>query len=275
MNWISKRTVVKSTSTMLTKELIIFCMMFWSMVEMRNLDFKEDKLGCKCGIPRIVETSEDGNSNKETATIYPWVFSLQIVNSKERCSGAIIASRYVITAAHCVSNGRAHYNKTVVVYDPTTVKITVGDDKYPKVLKKEEVSVSRIEVPENWFSIRGNSLKGDGDIALVELSEPLDLNIYTPACISQTSDKDRFDAEVSGFKNGTATSSAEAFVVRFNEPERTRREIQTKDIELRQFSVCLNKYEAYKNFTSSGPYLPICGESVGHTNILYGVNIKF
>ena len=271
---------------MIFKQIIIFCLIFKSVVGMKIREsevdnfFVElsniivtpevDNFDCKCGIPRNVETFEDGNKNSQGSTIYPWVVSLQIVNSEDRCAGAIIASRYIITAAHCASNGRVFERKDIALYDLKDIKVTVGDDKYPKAWKKKSVSVSKIMVPEKYFWIHGDTLLGDGDIALLELSERLDLNMYTPACISQTAD----DAMFLGLKNRTEMLSAEVFVVRFNEPERTKREIQTKKTNITQFSTCFQEVKEL-NYTANVTHYPICGQSFGSTNVLQKVNLPF
>ena len=63
--------------------------------------FPPHNLGCKCGIERssrIVGGTEVAPANK-----YPWMFAL--VNSlggQFFCGGTLLASKYVLTAAHCM-----------------------------------------------------------------------------------------------------------------------------------------------------------------------------
>ena len=47
------------------------------------------------------------------ANQYPWVVLLKIMNSKgfSTCGGTLVASKYIITAAHCV---HGHYSGTKV-----------------------------------------------------------------------------------------------------------------------------------------------------------------
>ena len=51
-----------------------------------------------------------------------------------------------------------------------------------------------------------NSRKLNNDIALLELSEEVDLKIYTPACLARTSDTDTFYGEIA-YVYGWGTTS--------------------------------------------------------------------
>merc|ERR1712038_1030797 len=58
--------------------------------------------GCKCGLEktsRIVGGSEVNPANK-----YPWMAAL-VRDGNQFCGGTLVASKYVISAAHCMTEG--------------------------------------------------------------------------------------------------------------------------------------------------------------------------
>ena len=115
-------------------------------------------------------------------------------------------------------------------------------------------------VLEKHFSVGGDLGRG-GDIALLELTEKLDLNRYTPACLSQTLDEDRFDAMFSGLQNGMP--SAMVFAARFNG---TERKIGSYLIKL---LYQVNVVTSAMFLTATAPNPLICGLAQKHDIIIF------
>ena len=91
------------------------------------------------------------------------------------CGGTVVASRYVVTAAHCVQQ-----------YSSSEIFVRVGEHDLHVVGEtnvERRVNVSKIITHEHY-----NSSSYDNDIAVVYLSEHLDLSLYTPACLARASD---------------------------------------------------------------------------------------
>ena len=109
---------------------------------------------------------------------------VKVKTSRGTCGGSIIASKYVLTAAHCVEKVKYAWIELGGFYN--------GDKTIGR-------SVSRmISHPEYNFT--------DNDIALLEISSAIDLSIYTPVCLRRT--KETFDlkmAEVLVYRDGVQT----------------------------------------------------------------------
>ena len=89
-----------------------------------------------------------------------------------RCSGSLIASKWIVTAAHCV-------------YDASSVTVILGEHDTATMtestIPRKEVTVSKIIPHENYVLLHD-------DIALLKLSESVDLSVYTPVCLPNTGD---------------------------------------------------------------------------------------
>ena len=94
-----------------------------------------------------------------------------------------MASRYVVTAAHCVAQYNNDMDEPLHANQVTVWVGLYGDTK----VRHKKVGVSNVMVHSEYF------WTGMNDIAVLELSEGLDLNIYTPACMARTSEVKRFE----------------------------------------------------------------------------------
>merc|ERR1711990_631606 len=115
---------------------------------------------------------------------YPWMVKLRYRqgNTIWNCGGTLIASRYVLTAAHCM----------VVGGDETKLKVTIGDHDLQATtetcLSTITLGVKRIKIHEDYILIEdffGSIELIENDIAILELEEEVDLGIYTPACLPE------------------------------------------------------------------------------------------
>ncbi|XP_077773298.1 prostasin-like isoform X1 [Podarcis muralis] len=116
--------------------------------------------------PRIV----GGNPAPEGA--WPWQVSF-MENNKPICGGSLINEKWVVSAAHCFTKGYEQYDVLLGAYQlsipPSSLVVT---------------TVQQVISHPNYNGIDGSP----GDIALVELKAPLDLNDYIlPVCLPDSS----------------------------------------------------------------------------------------
>ena len=105
------------------------------------------------------------------------------------CGGTLVASKYVISAAHCFI---AFGTDLARMED---IEILLGDHNVEEsgetFLKEKKIGVVNLhhhpEYVEDELS--------PWDITVVELAESVDLDVYTPACLAKTIDTNKFLGE--------------------------------------------------------------------------------
>ena len=145
-----------------------------------NKYWKDILLDFACGIKETREIEGTETVSIETFCLLfvnyfaqiefsPWmvkVIGLDWMGYGMICGGSIIASKYVITAAHCIINA-------------SFVIVELGGF-YPGDMKMTKIVKRIIPHPEY------NKTKHENDIAILEVLIPIDLNIYTPVCFNNT-----------------------------------------------------------------------------------------
>ena len=96
----------------------------------------------------------------------PWAVTLLFSPdpSDEFCRGTLVASSYVVTAAHCA-----------FAVNESLMFVKIGGDRV--------VAVNHTIIHEDY-----DESSFHNDIALVYLSEHLDLTVHTPACLAKPTD---------------------------------------------------------------------------------------
>uniref|UniRef100_A0A670XW30 Peptidase S1 domain-containing protein n=1 Tax=Pseudonaja textilis TaxID=8673 RepID=A0A670XW30_PSETE len=127
----------------------------------------DDNCGLASNQPRFLFSRIVGG---EEAVPYswPWQASLQILD-EYICGGAVLTRTWIVTAAHCLKKDECFLPALLLYYS----------------YHKEQILVKQYIAHPDF-----NTSTLDSDIALVELTEPLEFNHYVhPVCLPEQDEK--------------------------------------------------------------------------------------
>jgi len=130
---------------------------------------------CKCGIKTTTRIA--GGSETEVNE-YPWIAAFYS-NGDFKCAATLVANNWAVTASHCF------YRNGVLAVTKDTMSLVLGvhdrtgnTDTNRKVLRIEEIVFHPSYFPD--YPCWSNQ---SFDIALLKISESVDLDAWSPACL--------------------------------------------------------------------------------------------
>merc|ERR1712233_153298 len=136
---------------------------------------------CRCGLEgeRRIVGGEDSTSGK-----YPWIVTLNggpkwgSEEHQHACGATLIAANWVVTAAHCIAD------QELTSKDDLTVllgEFDLSSDADSFDTNRKNVALEIDPIVHEEYNL---PMSTSNDIALLKLAEPVDLNVYTPACLA-------------------------------------------------------------------------------------------
>lgn len=156
--------------------------------------------------------------------------------SSQFCGGTLVASKYVISAAHCM-----FYDQAGTQPRPANdVSVRIGEHDLSTTgettLPEKTIAVAAIKNHESYAAATASN-----DITVLELSEAVDLNVYTPACMALTTDTTTFDgktAHIYGWGTTSFQGSSPDKLLEATVPVVTKETCQTKWPSVEDGMIC-------------------------------------
>ena len=143
------------------------------------------------------------------------------------CAGTLVAANYIVTAGHCLYRWDQNTDRVTKRYTPRTIHVVIGDydtsmqneTGLEKILEIEEI----IRHPNHDLNLQDSGIeRTEGyDIAMLRLKNPVDLSVYTPACLARPEDGDKYAG-----KMGTAVGWGSTDIHNSKEKQDTPQEVQ-------------------------------------------------
>jgi len=131
---------------------------------------------CKCGIKK---TTRIVGGTETEVNEYPWIaafdFSGTSGTSPGGCAATLISTNWAVTASHCFYNQQG---ELVVTKDTMSLVLGVHDRTGTTDTNRQVLTIAEIVLHPSY-----NPSGSSHDIALLKISETVDLDTWSPACL--------------------------------------------------------------------------------------------
>jgi len=131
---------------------------------------------CKCGIKK---TSRIVGGSETEVNEYPWIaafdFNGQDGTSPGGCAATLISTNWAVTASHCFYNTQG---ELTVTKDSMSLVLGVHDRTGTTDTNRKVLTIAEIVLHPSY-----NFDTSENDIALLKISESVDLDAWSPACL--------------------------------------------------------------------------------------------
>merc|ERR1719219_2228370 len=120
-----------------------------------------------------------GGGEVDKPNQYPWMALLIITKvvggelDTYQCGGTLVASKYIITAAHCVVGDEG-------VVRESDIKVRIGEHN---LRQWQEGPLAELDLQVKKLVVHPHHTHDRNDVAILYLAQEVDLATYTPACL--------------------------------------------------------------------------------------------